>query len=404
MMEVSRIHAELRVAIATTLLVLAVVSIPKPVSAQDVVINNGLAPPNPENVVSFPFMSPIHVIVNNFGCDATVEYPCVSPGGPTAVEGLVQTISLFETSTFEGQVGRQLTARDASSADVIAHQSASVYAYDSSNLIVEGYADLRFYTYDNASLTIEECEDYCDVTASGHSSVVARAGFEHIAATDQSHVILSGGGVDGSRISVRDDALLEFYGRDSYSLSVSGGVAILHPRSNITYSFYVGEAGTVELRGGSVDGRVGNQVAGTLVMSGGLLRRSGFIVSGYAVITGGSVVAESAPSQGRYGRIPGPWNFIATGRGLIDLYGASLNQYVSLGARERSTIRIHGTGFAVDGVPVRYGLIKKPTGKLSGVLQSGDPIDNAFGHRGADCDGVACTGKIMLMPPRHRRN
>lgn len=138
-------------------------------------------------------------------------------------------------------------------------------------------------------------------------------------------------------------------------------------------------------------------------MSAGQIEIGGIIVSGFASISGGSINASN--QRGDFHEFPGPWNLVATDRGPIQLSGAALDPLVRTAARDHSTIRICGTGFAVDGVPVRYGLIKKPTDKLSGVLKSGDAIDNAFGHRGADCDGVACTGKSMRLPPKkHRRD
>jgi hypothetical protein len=55
----------------------------------DVVINNGDAPPNPLNVIdssdTFPGTGDTAHIENE-GCDNRVQYPCQSPGAPTAIE------------------------------------------------------------------------------------------------------------------------------------------------------------------------------------------------------------------------------------------------------------------------------------------------------------------------------
>lgn len=57
-------------------------------SADIVIINNGLAPPTPANVINASNRYPTadFVVVQNAGCDLTVESPCFAPGAPTTVE------------------------------------------------------------------------------------------------------------------------------------------------------------------------------------------------------------------------------------------------------------------------------------------------------------------------------
>ena len=69
---------------------LQVVGYAQPASAFDrVVINNGLAPPNPENVLDHGAFRNDGVYIRNVGCGDPVAYArCQSPGDPTDAEML----------------------------------------------------------------------------------------------------------------------------------------------------------------------------------------------------------------------------------------------------------------------------------------------------------------------------
>jgi hypothetical protein len=68
----------------------------------------------------------------------------------------------------------------------------------------------------------------------------------------------------------------------------------------------------------------------------------------------------------------------------VSIYGGTIGDEVL--ARDFSEITIYGSGFMVDGIPVDYGPITMGTinelgmltGTLTGILQSGDPLDNVF--------------------------
>ncbi len=370
------------------------------VTAGTLVINNGSAPPNPENVVDVPWYSGLHVVVNNQGCDATVESPCVAPGGATSVEGTVETAEVYESSTFEGVVRRELIARD--SADVVVENlfdDGSVHAHDASNVVIEGANGEHgyFYAGGSSTMTIESTSCLvCNLVVSDQAYVLAATRFDGVTAVDQSHLVFTGEFEEGGAMWVRDMALLEHYG-DAFSLTVSSGRAVLYPGSDVDFVLVVGEAGLVEKLGGGSGDAFSDQVGGTMLMSGGGVGPNGLTVSGYVLISGGSVYAASAPQPGFYGPIVGPWNFLSETSGLIELYGATLNEFVSLGARDDSRIRIFGADFAVDGTPVPYGSLDSSTGLLSGTLDSGDPINNAFAHKGGDCGGQPCDGTIVVL-------
>jgi hypothetical protein len=152
--------------------------------ANAVVIHNGLAPPNPANVIdagnSFPAEN---VNVQNVGCDVTVQFPCVAPGAPTAVSlvngGVVGgALIAFESSTVTmsgGSVTGTLIANGSSavgmsngavSGDLIANNSStiavsggsvagSVIAFDSSAVtLAGGFVTGDLVGFDSASVTM----------------------------------------------------------------------------------------------------------------------------------------------------------------------------------------------------------------------------------------------------------
>ena len=62
-----------------------------------------------------------------------------------------------------------------------------------------------------------------------------------------------------------------------------------------------------------------------------------------------------------------------------------------------AVINIIGDDFAVDGQPVPFGLLPSLSGTLTGVLRSGDLLDNEFFHLGASCPTGLCEGRINLL-------
>ncbi len=93
---------------------------PQLASADLMVINNGLAPPNPDNVLDDGTFKNDGVFVRNMGCGDSLAYSsCPSPGDPTDSEivdgGRADTFYALDTSTITmrgGQVTRQMQAMD----------------------------------------------------------------------------------------------------------------------------------------------------------------------------------------------------------------------------------------------------------------------------------------------------
>jgi cysteine-rich repeat protein len=74
----------------------------------------------------------------------------------------------------------------------------------------------------------------------------------------------------------------------------------------------------------------------------------------------------------------------------VTMSGGTADSLLAYGS---STIKVVGTDFAVDGVPVPYGNLTALTGTLTGTLASGDPIDASLRQGGGNF-----TGTITLAP------
>jgi hypothetical protein len=85
----------------------------------------------------------------------------------------------------------------------------------------------------------------------------------------------------------------------------------------------------------------------------------------------------------------------ANGSASIDWSGGQVGS--SVVAEDDAIIRIYGTGFTVDAVPVPYGVLAAAEGTLRGTLNDGTTIDLTFFHAGAIwINSVPVTGTIEL--------
>jgi hypothetical protein len=88
-------------------------------------------------------------------------------------------------------------------------------------------------------------------------------------------------------------------------------------------------------------------------------------------------------------------NLRSENSGSIDWSGGSVGSDVV--ADDNAVIRIYGTGFTVDTVPVPYGALAAAEGTLRGNLNDGTAIEVPFYHAGAFWSGNAVTGTIELV-------
>jgi hypothetical protein len=156
-------------------------------SADRVVINNGLAPPFPDNILDHDAFANDVVYIRNVGCGDLLAYAyCPNPGDPTASEmvegGKVSSYYVFDTSTITmlgGQVSGQMQAMD--SAEIIV-RNGSIGNY----LAALGTSTVSLY--------------------SGNVGRFLHAG---------DHSVLSWyGGSVGGRLEADDDSILNVFGHD----------------------------------------------------------------------------------------------------------------------------------------------------------------------------------------------
>jgi hypothetical protein len=367
---------------------------------EGIVINNGLAPPNPENEIEGDSES-LAFFINNAGCNALFEHPCASPGAPTSVSGSVHDASIYESSEFSGLVRNQVLLRDSSS---FSGTAWGIILHDSSTADAILSCDFGCFLFarDDSSATVQAQAYEAGVHSSGNAFVHAGGGaWENVSASGNSHMIITGGEAQGSSFSVSDNALLEVYVDEPWGIYVSGGRAVLHGSSQVGTA--VERGGVLEVAGGWLESAredqpvesTGNRISGEMFMSSGGIGPGDFRVDGYAQINDGFILASSSPEYS----VPGPWNFSSYGEGLIEVSGGAMNEFVSMGARDASRIRLFGSDFSVAEQPVSFGAVDALAGTLSGTLANGDPINNAFAHRGADCGGQPCTGRILVLAP-----
>jgi hypothetical protein len=114
------------------------------------------------------------------------------------------------------------------------------------------------------------------------------------------------------------------------------------------------------------------------------------------VISGGSVLDPLKANDASTVELTGGsvLSFLAASDdAMVMLSGGLIEQFIS--AAGDATIEIVGSNFSVDGNPVPYGNLAVSTGFLSGTLESGEVVLNAF-YQG-DALGYY-SGTIRLVP------
>lgn len=158
------------------------VAMPDLADAQEI-INNGLAPPNPANVIDgdddFQF-----VFVENVGCDSS-SAPCPKPWGPptrvAVAEGeTLVDIDVFQSSSVEVVGGAPplftLSLHDAATATIAAGATGSLLLSGSSSATVRGGWVGILEAMDSSSLTIEAGQLQGPISAFDSSSITIRGG------------------------------------------------------------------------------------------------------------------------------------------------------------------------------------------------------------------------------------
>jgi hypothetical protein len=216
-----------------------------------IVINNGLAPPNPANVIANNSFAGDLVSVQNVGCNVPVQEPCVEPGAGTSV-----------TVVAGGAVGTQLSVYQTSSITM----SGGVVGGNA----IAGYSSL---------LTISGGSVEGSAFSRGISILTMSGGTLRgdLVASDSASIIFSGGTVSGFGVIGYDFSSIAMSGgstgivfvQDSSATTVSGGAAV---------QLRAGGSGSIAWTGGTISGDLVAYDSSQIVIFG-----SGFAVDGSPV-------------------------------------------------------------------------------------------------------------------------
>jgi cysteine-rich repeat protein len=204
------------------------------------VINNGLAPPYPVNVIDDAAYSGDTVFVRNVGCPphwggpgVNAYDPCPNPGGPTEVD------------VVDGGAVLRLLAYDSSTVTISAGQMAFLAAADSSTVSMSGgVVTVNLVVGSTSTVTMSGGTVQYDLEASGSSTVTISGGTvgSSLYAYDHSTTItIEGNGfaVDGEPVPYGD--------LDAQTGSLTGTLASLDPIDNVFYQGGGSYNGTITL-------------------------------------------------------------------------------------------------------------------------------------------------------------
>jgi hypothetical protein len=268
-------------------------------SAASVVINNGLAPPNPANVInasnSFPGIGQ-NVDVQNVGCNVNLIDPCPSPGAPTSV-ALVTG----------GVVGSALAAHETSSITMSGGMAGGLGTWDSSSATMSGGSVSDLDAMNSSAITMSGGSVGGELAAFDMSSVTVSGGTinANVHAGEAASLTISGGNFTGSLLGV--DA-----GSTTAAIKLRGGTGFtsIEP-DNGTITIFGGnfEVGGLPVGYGPLQAQSGTL---TGILGSGDSIDVGFSQGGAGGIANGSIVLAFAP-------IPEPGTALLVASGIAAL-------------------------------------------------------------------------------------
>jgi hypothetical protein len=219
--------------------------------AADIVINNGLAPPNPVNVIDDHSYYSDDVYVRNAGCPPFGALnpwdPCPSPGVQTEVEvaegGDLYYLSVWDSSIITGTGGSvfDLQAHGFSTVSTDGGQIAVTRAYDSATVVLDGVeGDCNaVYAYGSSNVTLlnpGSFQRFYEVRAYNFSVLTMAGGnvWEELSTYDSSTITMTGGTV-GEGIVARGSSRIVVTGghtamcliaQDSATITISGSATL----------------------------------------------------------------------------------------------------------------------------------------------------------------------------------
>lgn len=304
-----------------------------PAGAAVVLINNGLDCSNPGNVIDHATYQSDDVVVRNVGCGTPDPgSPCPSPGEATEVCV---------------EVGGEVS---------------NLWVYDSSAITMNGgTVGQELFARGSSAVTINGGLVERGMEAVESSSVTMNDGAVKIwvLIADLASLTLNGGALaEGLYVQVFNSATFTMNGGWVELLRAEDSSSVTIEDGTVAQDVEAYGSSAVTLKGGTVQNVVAAYDSTSFMMSGGSMIALLAFGSSTSTISGG------------------------TWQGL-------------LGAIDSSTIEVMGSGFAVDGSRVPYGDLSAETGRLTGRLASGDPVDNAFHQGGGDYTGTITLTRVL---------
>lgn len=253
-------------------------------TAQQVVINNGLAPPTAENVIDAADAYGSHdVFVRNVGCGVIFPYdaPCAAPGAATQVVlvpgGLVGfALLVYDSSSIavSGGLAGNLRAHDSASVSITGGSVGNTLEINDSATVVlsNGSVGQFVYTYDAANLAIQGGSVATVIVAGSSTLSVAGGTLGSVSGYGYSEILLSGGSVASFVTSIFESRV-----------RVTGGA--------IAGVLAANESGQVTWSGGSLGGMIVAYGDSTIRVRG-----AGFAVDGVPVAYGPLAASEGVLS------------------------------------------------------------------------------------------------------------
>lgn len=197
-------------------------------------------------------------------------------------------------------------------------------------------------------------------------------------------------------LEVADSATLRMLGGSSINIAIAGDGTSVIRGGGSSNLFVTGDA-TLYFQGGSAGDGLSTSGNAHVLWDGGDASTD-FTFAGsmstITVLSGGVGEAVSAQDSS-----------------VISLFGGDLTaatNNLGIGAFDSAEIRIGGSGFMVDGLPVGLGPLSATSGTLSGTLSSGEAFSVDFVHNGATDPGgftifsingaSSADGLIVLVP------
>ncbi len=313
-------------------------------SGADLLLNNGLAPPEPANVLSAPAPDTgsdwFHL--RNAGCGTLADptAACPSPGASTTLE------------IVDGGIVSQLRI------------------LDSSTLVVSGGL------------------------SDGTGGLVSVSDLQ---AQDDARVFMTGGGID--TISLAGRAAFEYTGGYccTDSMHLSEHATALLSGAGMPYSTSVSDHASLVITGGGQGESLRLFGDATATVDGSFYSASANGRSELTLHAGGTPYLTSRDAArihvlgGRYG------DATAEDGAEIDFYGGTLNDAISLG---QSVLRFIGSDFELDGSPISLGELSAMSGVLTGTLSNGDALQT-YVYRDIDASILLvpepATGALVLL-------